>query len=218
MKTSEPHPHTSPSPVFRFECRMCGSCCRDDRLIVLTPQDIFNLSRHAGLDTGGFLAAHCDVQRDAGLNGVPVAALRTPGGACVFLDGALCAVHAARPACCRNYPLGTRLDPDGALQHELMRPAPGCGGFGAGPEFSADQWWRQAGMRDCLPGIRLMELAARAVTRRLDALQRERLYALLCDFDTLPAARAAASFDALYPRLRAGLESILEQAPRLQKP
>lgn len=200
---------------------MCGSCCRDDRFIVLTPQDIFSLSRSLGLSSGEFLAAHCDVLRDAGLNGVPLASLRTPGGTCVFHRDNLCAVHAARPACCRNYPVGTRLEPGLGLRHEIMSPAPGCAGFGAGQETTVDQWWRDAGMQRCLPGIELLELAARAVTRRLSPGHRERLYLLLCDFDALdmdPPAGRAQDFKDVFPVLYAEIKSIVNHAPRLEKP
>lgn len=211
----------APEDSFRFECGMCGACCRDDRYIVLTPQDIFMLSRHLGVNSGEFLESHCHVQRDAGLNGVPLAAMRTPGGVCVFHENNLCAAHTARPACCRNYPVGTRLEPGGGMVHELMRAAPGCTGFGRGPEKTVARWWRESGMQDCLPGIHLMELAALAVTRRLSRDHRERLFNLLCDFDAPGSGlitEHTADFNTLYPKLRAGIQDVLAQAPLLVKP
>jgi Fe-S-cluster containining protein len=223
MNYATPCPETNlaPEDSFQFDCCMCGACCRDDRYIALTPQDIFLLSRGLGMNSAGFLNVYCDVQRDAGLNGVPIASLRTPGGVCMFHENNLCSVHTARPACCRNYPVGTRIEPGGGMAHQLMRAAPGCGGFGRGPKKTVARWWRESGMQACLPGIHLMELAARAVTRRLSRDHRERLFNLLCDFDAPESGltRAhTADFKTLYPELHTGIEAVLAHAPLLVKP
>lgn len=198
-------------PPFTFQCRACGACCRDNREIVLNPQDVFNLSRRFGIPTGQFIARHCEYDPAAGYGSFPLLTLATPGGNCVFLDGNLCSVHTLRPACCRNYPVGTIFQSNGAARHMLMEPAPGCSGFESGEEHSLESWRAGAGLDALEPGTSLIRDAfIIAMQSPPNADLRDTLYRILYDFDPLPgpsepapAHGSAAAMEVLRRRLDA---------------
>lgn len=39
---------------FKFHCTMCGKCCIDREDILLTPRDIYNMSKELGLNPRDF--------------------------------------------------------------------------------------------------------------------------------------------------------------------
>lgn len=41
---------------FKFHCTMCGKCCIDREDILLTPRDIYNMSKELGLNPRDFLS------------------------------------------------------------------------------------------------------------------------------------------------------------------
>ena len=176
-----------PYQEFAFTCRMCGGCCRDDREIILNPVDIYRLSRHFGLPTGVFIDKYCDAEISNVYGGFPIVTLKTPAGTCIFLEGDLCRVHTVRPACCRNYPVGTSFTRDGGMEHTLMEVGPECRGMENGKLRTVAGWWKESGMEPDAPGITLMRRAFRAVSLRLSQEDKKQLYRILCDFDSLLA-------------------------------
>ena len=94
-----------PDPWFRdglrFRCIPdCGRCCvnHDDySYVYLEGDDAGRLAGHLGLDLATFLDRYTGL--DDGL-----VTLDSRNDACVFLDGARCSVHAARPVQCRTFP------------------------------------------------------------------------------------------------------------------
>lgn len=178
----------APNDKFNFECRMCGACCRDDREIILNPQDVFSISRALSMSSSQFIEQHCDSEADSGFGPFPLLTLKTPGGNCCFLQGALCAIHGRRPACCRNYPVGSVFSRSGETRDILMPPAPGCQGFGGGPEYCAESWKANARIDELEPGVSLMRRAFAGFSGLpADGALKNSLYNILCDFDPVPA-------------------------------
>jgi hypothetical protein len=106
-------------PALRFDCTACGSCCYG----VNVPFDRDALAR---MDEDRL----AQLQRELGFEGSPVVVLegrsdgealplcRNRHGACLFLEGALCGLHArwgadAKPLVCRMFPWEFLRTPDG---------------------------------------------------------------------------------------------------------
>lgn len=100
-----------PEDTFRFQCTLCGDCCRDVKdAIMLESLDLFRLVRHLKMDAKEFILQYTNM---AFLSwGYPILLLRTspPLDACVFLKDSKCGVQDAKPRTCRTYPLGTGPD------------------------------------------------------------------------------------------------------------
>jgi Fe-S-cluster containining protein len=110
-KPSKARKITRGSP-FGYCCHACGRCCRHFRIQV-NPYEVLRLARQLGISTTAFV-------RDF-LSGGPFLA-RDEGGACVFLSGQSCRVHAARPLVCRIYPLVRHLSAVGQETFSLIPP------------------------------------------------------------------------------------------------
>jgi hypothetical protein len=86
----------TPDTAFSYACRGCGRCCYD-KSIAVNPYELLLLARALGKDTTRTLRDSVDPATRT--------LRRRENGACVFLEGRECTVHAARPAACRVYPL-----------------------------------------------------------------------------------------------------------------
>lgn len=102
----------------QVDCTTCANCCRHGEVEV-SAADLEGIARHLGTTVE-------EVER---LYTEPVAGapalhtLRSTEEGCVFLDGNLCVVYAARPKACREFP----------------HIAPGLHSLGSRPE-SHDRW------------------------------------------------------------------------------
>mgnify|MGYP001241418207 CR=1 FL=1 len=105
--------------AYSYRCRACNKCCRD-KIIPVSPYEIFLLARHLDLDTTAVIARHTE----AGGTVLQVEA----DNVCVFLGERGCAVHPARPLACRIYPLGAHIDADGDETFSRLEPHPATAG------------------------------------------------------------------------------------------
>lgn len=103
------------SSEFSYRCHGCGRCCHDKR-IQTNPYEVLRLARNRGMSTGEFLERYVEAE------GPYLRA--TDDGACVFLAGSGCAVHADRPLACRTYPLGIYVSAEGAETFVELKPHP----------------------------------------------------------------------------------------------
>ena len=85
-----------------FVCAGCGACCRWPGHVLLDAADVARLAAARGLDEREFVARHTRLAS----NRAQLSLLERPDGACEFLEGDRCAVYAARPAQCREFPHG----------------------------------------------------------------------------------------------------------------
>ena len=102
--------------TFKFHCTKCGKCCinRDD--IMLSPMDIFKISKELNISPHAFFYKYCTSIIGA-YSRVPIVMLRPVGKnrRCPLLKNNQCAVHNVKPAVCGMFPLGRyiAISPDG---------------------------------------------------------------------------------------------------------
>lgn len=98
---------------FSFHCTGCGKCCRNLGNILLTPKDMYHMSKELGLNMADFYEGYCETfLRDE----IPVVKLKCcgPERRCIFLKEGKCAVYEAKPVICTLYPLGRYIQPETA--------------------------------------------------------------------------------------------------------
>jgi hypothetical protein len=81
------------------DCTACANCCRHSIVPVSQPE-IESIARHLGARPEE--VAHLYTVPDPDASTLRI--LQNAGDKCVFLDGNLCTVYAARPKACRNFP------------------------------------------------------------------------------------------------------------------
>lgn len=93
--------------TFKFHCTQCGQCCIYREDIILSPRDIFKMSKELNLSPPEFYHKYCrshigDVSR------IPIVRLISIGkdARCPLLKNNKCSVHKVKPAVCALYPLG----------------------------------------------------------------------------------------------------------------
>lgn len=86
-------------PVFH-DCQRCTACCRWPGQVRLSEADITRIAAFLQLNEHDFIQRYTRLQKDRrGL-----ALQEKPDGACVLLDGNLCAIQAVKPQQCRDFP------------------------------------------------------------------------------------------------------------------
>lgn len=93
--------------TFKFHCTQCGKCCIYREDIILSPRDIFRMSKELNLSPPEFFYKYCrshigDTSR------IPIVRLISVGedARCPLLKNNKCSVHNVKPAVCALYPLG----------------------------------------------------------------------------------------------------------------
>lgn len=92
---------------FRFKCRCCGKCCRNRDDILLSPQDVFKITKKLELSVKEFIKKYCEVY--IGYSSyIPIVRLFPKGAnkVCPLLNNNLCMVHEVKPTVCALFPLG----------------------------------------------------------------------------------------------------------------
>ena len=93
--------------TFRFKCRRCGKCCKNQDTIIFTPRDIYNIAHKFGKTMEQVIEETSEVYpgRDSRMPIVHMVP-RGPKNACPLLVDGRCSVHDCKPAVCALFPLG----------------------------------------------------------------------------------------------------------------
>lgn len=93
---------------FRFKCRRCGKCCKNQDTILFNTRDIYNIAKKLGKTTRQVIEECAEVyignsSRLPMVHMVPIG----PQRRCpLLLDDGRCSVHDCKPTVCALYPLG----------------------------------------------------------------------------------------------------------------
>ena len=92
---------------FQFGCTMCGECCVNREDILLSPRDIYQMSKELGMSASRLFLQYCEayVGQDSRM---PVVRLKPcgPDRRCPLLKDRKCMVHNAKPTVCAMFPIG----------------------------------------------------------------------------------------------------------------
>ena len=93
--------------LFRFHCKMCGKCCINREDILLTPRDIYNMSKELRITTQELLDTYCEAYIGCDSR-MPIVRLKPRGSIkrCPLLKDRKCSVHKAKPVLCAMFPIG----------------------------------------------------------------------------------------------------------------
>lgn len=86
-------------PIY-YQCQRCGACCRWPGEVRLSPGDISRLAAYLGLEERDFIQRYTRLRLDR----TGLCLEDQAEGACIFLRGSDCTVHAAKPDQCRQFP------------------------------------------------------------------------------------------------------------------
>ncbi len=92
---------------FKFRCTMCGKCCIHREDILLSPKDIYNISKELGIRPEKMFEQYCEVYVGPDSR-VPIMRLKPRGSVkrCPLLKNRKCMVHKSKPTVCAMFPLG----------------------------------------------------------------------------------------------------------------
>ena len=93
--------------TFKFHCNMCGKCCIHREDILLSPKDIYNMSKELQLSTEDLFKQYCEVYIGPDSR-VPIVRLKPRGSVkrCPLLKNRKCMVYQAKPTVCAMFPVG----------------------------------------------------------------------------------------------------------------
>lgn len=94
--------------TFKFKCRQCGKCCKNQHTIIFSAWDVFRIAKKIGKTPLAVIKEYTEVYIGP-QSRIPIVHLLMQGkkNACPFLsDKGRCAVHDVKPAVCALYPLG----------------------------------------------------------------------------------------------------------------
>lgn len=95
---------------FKFHCTMCGKCCIHREDILLTPKDLYNMSKELGTTPKEFVEQYCE-SYIGDTSRMPIVRLKPRGSVrrCPLLKDCKCSVHKVKPVACAMFPIGRAL-------------------------------------------------------------------------------------------------------------
>lgn len=122
--------------TFHFHCTQCGECCFNREDIILTPKDLFRITKKLKLTIPETLCRYCDVYVGPSSR-IPLVRLMPVGSQkkCPLLKKRKCTVHDVKPTVCGLFPLGRAAQGTNAAVHSVLATSPieyfytppGCG-------------------------------------------------------------------------------------------
>lgn len=90
--------------TFCFACDGCGKCCQEREDILLTPSDLYKMSKYLQISIKEFIETYCELYRGESTN-LPLVRI-LPQEICPLNKEGKCIVHSVKPYVCALYPLG----------------------------------------------------------------------------------------------------------------
>lgn len=130
-----------PEDTFRFECKMCGRCCRNrEEPILITGADIYRIA-NALSTTMMDVVANKTVGYIGDTSHIPVLVLKERlDGSCSLLRNGRCMVHQDKPAVCALFPLGRFSDLRNNSFHYFVNPRSCQTGKTDGKVWTLQEW------------------------------------------------------------------------------
>lgn len=93
--------------TFKFHCKQCGKCCLNREDILLTPRDIYNMSKELGITPDEMCKQYCECYIGADSR-LPIVRIKPRGSIkrCPLLKDRKCKVHKSKPVVCAMFPIG----------------------------------------------------------------------------------------------------------------
>lgn len=85
--------------TFKFKCRQCGKCCKNQNTILFSPKDVFKIAKKIGKSPSSVVRDYTEVYIGP-QSRIPVVHLLMQGkkNACPFLtEEGRCSIHDAKP-------------------------------------------------------------------------------------------------------------------------
>lgn len=114
----------------RFECTLCGACCRRPGIVVLDDDEVHAIAEHQQRAPEELIeTCNLELHQDEWW-------MRITGRACPFLIDDRCSIQPVKPRQCATYPFWPEIVPDDAA---WRAEAEHCPGIGRGKRWSADE-------------------------------------------------------------------------------
>lgn len=127
--------------TFRFDCDMCGDCCRKrSEPILVTGADIFRAAQALDVTIEEVLDKYLEGYV-GGDSHVPLYVLTERlDGSCKFLCKGKCMIHQNKPAVCALFPLGRMFDVRDNTYHYFVNVTRCHPGQARGREWTLREW------------------------------------------------------------------------------
>lgn len=170
---------------FNFKCVCCGNCCASDLDIFLNPLDVWILRNEKRKPTNFLHRQFLKMDRRPEYGDYPFCFLKMREGVCPFLDGKLCTVHHARPACCRAFPVVQFFSPDGIPEFALSTDVPNCPGLRESKVYTLEEWLNVINFGDYMEIVEFMPELAEKLKGGVAREVLDQLFTIFYDFDEL---------------------------------
>lgn len=130
-----------PEDTFRFECKMCGRCCRNRKEpILITGADTYRIAKALGTTMMDVVSTKT-VGYIGDVSHIPVLVLKERlDGSCSLLRKGRCMVHQDKPAVCALFPLGRYSDLRDGSFHYFVNPMSCQYGRADGKVWTLQEW------------------------------------------------------------------------------
>ena len=97
--------------TFRFECKMCGKCCRRrEKPIIINGADTFRMAKALGVPVEKAILEHTKAHLGDATHALVITLKERLDGSCSLLRKGHCMIQDAKPAVCALFPLGRMMD------------------------------------------------------------------------------------------------------------
>ena len=84
----------------RYECTMCGACCRWKGDVCITDEEVVSIARFLGMDEATFIDECCRLR--ANRQGLSI--IDQEDGSCMMLVDGKCRINPVKPHQCKGFP------------------------------------------------------------------------------------------------------------------